>query len=278
MKCLALGSSTRTWSGNVARMRGRVGTGSEREVLHPPNEQRGLGAQLGRHFPGEPRQQRTGGQELLGHLGDAFAGLGAGLHGPVMLHHRVARAVLGSRGDQTLDEEVAVQDRALQRRTGHHPAEHLRRELVRRPEPGVAQDDAAHPLGALHRDRHADRPTPVLAHRQVAVQAEVVDELADHPGMLVDGVTEPRGSIRKPETEVIRRDAAEPVAQRDDDVAVQEAPGRVAVAQQDRRAVTLVDVVHASLRAVEPARLERIQLGVRGEIDAHAAPSVALTM
>ncbi len=39
----------------------------------------------------------------------------------------------------------------------------------------------------------------------------MIDELADHPGVLVDLVAEPRGSLRQPETEVIRCDAAEPV-------------------------------------------------------------------
>ncbi|COY08081.1 Uncharacterised protein [Mycobacterium tuberculosis] len=48
--------------------------------------------------------------------------------------------------------------------------------------------------------------------------------------------------------------------------------------QQDRRTRALVDVVDASTRAVEPARLERVQLRIRREIDAHYPPPIALMM
>ena len=97
----------------------------------------------------------------------------------------------------------------------------------------------------------------------------MIDKLADHFCVLVDLVPEPGGTIRQPETEIVRCDAAETVTQDDHDVAVQEAPRRVAVAQQDRRAFALIDVVDATPRALEPTRLERIQLGIRGEIDTH---------
>jgi hypothetical protein len=101
----------------------------------------------------------------------------------------------------------------------------------------------------------------------------VIDELADHAGVLIDFVAESLGTLREPETEIIRCDATEAVAQRDDDVAVQEAPRRVAVAEQDRRPVSLVDVMDAAARAVESARLERVQLRVRSENDAHCPSS-----
>ena len=42
-----------------------------------------------------------------------------------------------------------------------------------------------------HIDGHADRPAPVLAHRQKSVEIEVIDKFADHSGMLVDRVAEP---------------------------------------------------------------------------------------
>jgi hypothetical protein len=81
----------------------------------------------------------------------------------------------------------------------------------------------------------------------------MVDEHTDHAGVLADGVTEALGTVGQPEPEVIRCDATEVFTQLDDDVAVQETPRRIAVAQQDRRAVPLVDVVDATVRGVEPA-------------------------
>jgi len=58
----------------------------------------------------------------------------------------------------------------------------------------------------------------------------VIDKLANHAGVLVDFVPEPRGTLGQPESEIIRCDATESVTQRDDDVAIQEAPRRIAVA------------------------------------------------
>jgi hypothetical protein len=76
-------------------------------------------------------------------------------------------------------------------------------------------------------------PAPVLAHGQVAVKVEMIDQFAHHMGMLVDPVAEPGRAFGQPETEVIGCDAAELIAQAGDDVAVEEAPRRVADEEHD---------------------------------------------
>jgi ribosomal protein S18 acetylase RimI-like enzyme len=58
---------------------------------------------------------------------------------------------------------------------------------------------------------------------------------------------------REAEPRVVQRDAAVAVAQALDDLAVQQRVGRVAVQQQQRRALALVDVVHARAVDVEEA-------------------------
>ncbi|EUA35523.1 hypothetical protein I552_6325 [Mycobacterium xenopi 3993] len=106
----------------------------------------------------------------------------------------------------------------------------------------------------------------------------MVDQVTHHTGMLLDRVSEAGWTLREPETQVVRGDATELVAQRDDDVAVQEAPGRVAVAEHDRHTIAasraLVDVVHAAPCRVEPVRRERVQRRIWGEVDSHCAPPV----
>ena len=241
----------------------------EGDIPHAPDQQGWLGAERGGHVTGEPLQQRMRRQDFLGHLRHAHSRRRVGLHPAVMLHHRFLGREFGSSGNQPLDEEVSPQDRVLHRPTGHDLAEDLGGEVLRRPEPGIAQHDSTDPIGTLDRDRHADRTTPVLAHRQVAVQTEMVDELADHAGMFVDLVAESSRPLRQAEAEVVQSYAAEAVSQRHDDVAIQEAPRRIAVAEQDGRSVSLVDVMNPAPRAVKPARLERIQLGIRCELHSH---------
>jgi hypothetical protein len=45
---------------------------------------------------------------------------------------------------------------------------------------GVAQHDTTHPVRAGDVDGHADRPTPVLPHGQVAVEVEMIHQFAHH--------------------------------------------------------------------------------------------------
>jgi len=72
----------------------------------------------------------------------------------------------------------------------------------------------------------------------------MIDQFAHHLGVLLDPVAEPRRAFRQPETEVISRDATELIAQAADDVAVEEAPCRIAVKEHDHGTRALVDVVH----------------------------------
>jgi len=72
----------------------------------------------------------------------------------------------------------------------------------------------------------------------------MIDQFAHHLGVLLDPVAEPRRAFRQPEPEVISRDATELIAQAADDVAVEEAPRRIAVKEHDHGTRALVDVVH----------------------------------
>ena len=74
---------------------------------------------------------------------------------------------------------------------------------------------------------------PVLTHGQVAVEVQMIDQFADHLGVLLDPVVEPGRAFRQPESEVIDCDAAELIAQPADDLAVEETLRRVAVEEHD---------------------------------------------
>jgi hypothetical protein len=73
----------------------------------------------------------------------------------------------------------------------------------------------------------------------------MIDQFAHHLGVLLDPVAEPRRAFGQPETEVIGCDAAELIAEAGDDVAVEEAPRRIAVKEHDHGTRALVDVMHA---------------------------------
>src|SRR5205823_10090255 len=130
-----------------------------------------------------------------------------------------------------LDEEVALQDRALwtSPAEGHGPA-------VGGPKPGVAEDEARDPLGIGGRDREADWPAPVVAHHDQLLEVELPHQLADHPGMLGRRVAVPGRPVGETEAEIVDGDTAEGALQRSDQLPVQKSPGRVAVTHQDRRA------------------------------------------
>jgi len=103
--------------------------------------------------------------------------------------------------------------------------------------------------------------TPILAHDDELLELQVIPELAHDLGVLGRRVAVPLGPIGEPEAWVVDRDAPEVVAQARDHLAVQEAPGGIAVAHEDRPACALVDEVHADTVRLEPPRLEGKQLG-----------------
>lgn len=115
------------------------------------------------------------------------------------------------------------------------------------------------------RSTHAAVPIgpPILAHHDEALEPQVVHELTHDAGMLFDGVGVAIGAVGQAEPEVVHGHASKPVAQGAHDVPVQEAPCRVAVAEQERRPGAFVDVVHPPVRGLEPAGLEWIQRPIR---------------
>jgi len=61
------------------------------------------------------------------------------------------------------------------------------------------------------------------------------------------------GTVREPEARIVDRDASESVLQARDDLAIQKAPCRVAVQQQDRDTGAFVDVMDPPDRALVEA-------------------------
>ena len=118
---------------------------------------------------------------------------------------------------------------------------------------------------------HADRAAPVLPHGDEVVQLEVIDELPDCGGLLLDGVPEIIRMLRKAETQVVHRDASELAAQPGNNVAIQEAPRWVSVKEDDRGPLALVDIVDATATAIKPSRLEWIETSIYNELGYHSA-------
>jgi hypothetical protein len=99
------------------------------------------------------------------------------------------------------------------------------------------------PLGMADRHRQPDRAAPILTHQRDAGQVELGDESLHHRRVLGHGVTVARRRGRQPESRVVQGDAAKPVLEPVDDVAVQKRPGRIAVQPKKDRSLAFVDVV-----------------------------------
>jgi len=128
---------------------------------------------------------------------------------------------------------------------------------------GVGWDEAEFKdlnLPFKERGAQTDGPTPVLAHDDEVFQSEATHQLRRHFCVLGGGVAKALRSIGKAEAKIVERDAAETLTEPPDDVAVEKAPGGVAVAKEDRRAIALVDVMDAPGLVLEPSGLEWIQL------------------
>ncbi len=100
-----------------------------------------------------------------------------------------------------------------------------------------------------------------MPHDDQAVQPELVDELAHDARVLGGGVPVARRAVGEAEAGVVDGQAAEPVPQGGDQVAVEEAPRRVPVEHEDRLAFALVHVVDPADGAPEPPRLEGVEVG-----------------
>src|SRR5262249_56363726 len=100
----------------------------------------------------------------------------------------------------------------------------------------------------------SDRAAPVLEHHYNVLQVKPADELAEHAGLGDRQEIVILRRARQPEPGKVRRDAAKLRRQLADDVPVEKRPGRVAVQQQERSALPLVDVVDAAIGGIdEPA-------------------------
>ena len=79
--------------------------------------------------------------------------------------------------------------------------------------------------------------------------------------MLGDRVVEVVGVVRQAEPQVVHRHAAERVAQPNHDMAVEEAPRRVPVTEEDHRSRALVGVVPVDVASEE---VMAVDVGTRG--------------
>ena len=86
---------------------------------------------------------------------------------------------------------------------------------------------------------------PVLAHHHHVLKIEMLDEFANHHGVLSRG--EPVGIIwldRQPEPRVIHGDATKTVPPSNHDLSLQETPVGIPVEEEHRPTAALVDVVN----------------------------------
>src|SRR5262249_60384537 len=128
------------------------------------------------------------------------------------------------------------------------------------PRPGVPGARAGAAPRVLGGRGEPERPTPVVPHDDPVAEVEVADERGDDHGVLGGAVSERCWAFGEAESEVVHGDAAESCAQVPDQVAVEEAPGGVAVQQQHGLSTAFSTVVHPTGRAVEPSGLEGVEL------------------
>ena len=106
--------------------------------------------------------------------------------------------------------------------------------------------------GIAHREAQAGRPTPVVADHRQALQIQLADQARQVRDMPVEAVRLLAGRLlgQAEADHVGDDDAVSRIHQRRDDVAIEEAPGRIAVQQQDGIAGALIDVMHPP--AIDP--------------------------
>jgi hypothetical protein len=96
----------------------------------------------------------------------------------------------------------------------------------------------------LDGEPQSDRPAPVVHHHGQRRQGELADEALDRPVVRVVRVPVALDRfVGAPEPEVVGRDDPRDGRERRDQLAIQVAPGRLAVEQEDGIACALVDVV-----------------------------------
>jgi hypothetical protein len=91
---------------------------------------------------------------------------------------------------ESVDEHIgAAHQQATQPGAAHDLREPFDAAVAaHRPGPGVADDEGPKPVRVAGGHPQADRTAPVLHHQRDIAQAELVEELFHHPGVLGDGV------------------------------------------------------------------------------------------
>ncbi len=210
--------------------------------------------------PGQQSRRRIGQDGRIG-------GLGARPEFFPVYHRQIDAA----RGERVVASE---QIRPGERRVHDPPREYAGMELGRRqrPRPGAHQHQRTHTLSVGQREAEAGRAAPIVADQRDALEIELAQQRREIGDMAVETMRVfPRRLLRKPESDHVGDDHAAPGRrQRFYEIAIEKAPGRVAVQQHQRIAGSLVDVVHApavhagEVRPVRPQRTDR--LGQVGQV------------
>jgi hypothetical protein len=125
-------------------------------------------------------------------------------------------------------------------------------------QPRVEHHDLGDPPGMLHRQSQSDRSAPIVHHYRRGAQIELLQQRRDRLGVPVIAVPiQPHRLVRAAESGQVGRDA--PVARvtnRRDHLAPQKRPCRLAVAEDHRFAVALVEMGQAQPVELAVARRE----------------------
>ena len=113
-------------------------------------------------------------------------------------------------------------------------------------EQGIHQAHTLHPLGVANRVGPGYRPTPVLAYKGDVGQIEVVDKLLEVLYMGLQRIHAVLRRLRFPETHVVRNNHPVIFGQRRNKIAIQVAPGRLAM-QTDHHLTVARPLVYVML-------------------------------
>jgi hypothetical protein len=155
-------------------------------------------------------------------------------------------------GVEALDQQLADQWRAkqMQRERERDPVLARRQRLAAKPmRVGVEDEEPVHPLWMPGCPVQPDRSAPVPRHDRRALQVERLQQRVEPFGVARDAVElRVGGLVGAAEAEVVGHDRAMPgLDQRWDEVAVQIAPGRVAMHHHHRAPVRRTDAKAAVL-------------------------------
>src|SRR5438067_5170286 len=122
----------------------------------------------------------------------------------------------------------------------------------------IGRDRAGKPVALLRQQAQADQSAPVLAEESDVAEIELAQESAHPVEMSLVGVVRAaRRLVAAAESRHVGGDRAQPRAGEDrDHLAVEVAPGGLAMEEEHRRTSALVDVVKAKAIDFEIARSE----------------------